>query len=393
MSGRIRGGIRPSAQGRKQARAGSSPRGGRGCASSPSSGSRPIDFGYRLLRLRGTGFSARVPLRLAAICTALFAMAVVLALVSITQGDLHISLPQVLQALAGVGERGQVAVIRQWRLPVAIAAVVFGSMLGMGGAIFQSLTRNPLGSPDIIGFDAGSYTAVIVTVLVLGANSTWAVAMASLVGGALTALVVYLLAYRRGVQGFRLIIVGIGVAAMLGSIDSYLIVRASIRDAMIVGFWGAGSIARVTWESLTPALVVAGVITMAAALLAPALRRLELGDDAAITLGTPVGAARLGLVAAGVATTALVTAAAGPIGFVALVAPQLARRLARSPGVSLVSSAAMGAVLLTMAHLAALLISSVFRPVPVGLLTICLGGGYLIWLLVAETRRHYRGPG
>jgi iron complex transport system permease protein len=241
----------------------------------------------------------------------------------------------------------------------------------------------------VIGFDAGSYTAVVVTVLILGSQGYWTIATAALVGGLTTALLVYLLAHRRGVQGFRLIIIGIGISAMLGSINSYLISRADIDDAMTVGFWGAGSIGRVEWASLVPSLLVTSGILAGVVLLSPALRRLELGDDAATTLGTRPTLARLGLMVTGVATVALVTAAAGPIGFIALAAPQLARRLTRSPGVSLFAAAAMGAVLLALAHLLSLLIAQAYRPIPVGLITVCLGGLYLIWLLVRETRKNY----
>lgn len=162
---------------------------------------------------------------------------------------------------------------------------------------------------------------------------------------------------------------------------------ADLQDAMAVGFWGAGSIARVTWTSMVPVLVGFAVVVAAAAALAPSLRRLELGDDAAVTQGTRVGLVRLALIVVGVATTALVTAAAGPLGFIALVAPQLARRLTRSPGVSLLAAAAMGATLLVSAHLLSLVVASAYRPVPVGLITVCVGGLYLIWLLVREARR------
>lgn len=129
---------------------------------------------------------------------------------------------------------------------VIVAALAFGALLGIGGAIFQSLTRNPLGSPDIIGFDAGSFTAVTVMILLLGSTRYWSIAGAALVGGLITALVVYLLAYRDGIHGFRLIIVGIGVTAVFGSVNAYLITRAEVHEAMMVGFWGAGSIGRVT---------------------------------------------------------------------------------------------------------------------------------------------------
>ena len=171
-----------------------------------------------------------------------------------------------------------------------------------------------------------------------------------------------------------------------------MITRADIDSAMSVGFWGAGSISRVGWDSMIPCLLIAVVMAVAAGRLAPSLRRLELGDDAAATLGTRVGPARLGLIVLGVATSAVVTAAAGPIGFIALVAPQLARRLTRTAGVSLAGSAAMGAVLLTAAHLLCLFIAQLYRPVPVGLITVCVGGLYLLWLLLHEARRTAGGP-
>ncbi|MFT4229037.1 MAG: iron chelate uptake ABC transporter family permease subunit [Microbacterium sp.] len=350
---------------------------------------RAVDFGYRSGTLRTRWFSARLAARVLAVSAACVAVAVAAAVVAITLGEYPLTLDQVLTALGGGGKDFHRTIVVEWRLPVAVAGVVFGGLLGIGGAIFQSLTRNPLGSPDVIGFDAGSYTAVVVVILVLGSTNYWSLACAALVGGLVTAFVVYLLAYRRGVQGFRLIIVGIGVSAVLGSVNAYLITRADIDDAMTVGFWGAGSIGRVSWGSMGPSLLVAAVVVAAAAALAPALRRLELGDDAATNLGTRPGPARLGLMVVGVATTALVTAAAGPIGFIALAAPQLARRLTRSAGVGLVASAAMGALLLALAHLLSLLIARVFQPIPVGLITVCLGGLYLIWLLIRETRTHH----
>ena len=346
-----------------------------------------VDFGYRVAVVRTGRGSARLPLRLLATSAALFAAAVLMAAWAIRYGDYPLTAAEVFGTLLGGGDEFTAMIVLEWRLPVAIAAVLFGAMLGVGGAIFQSLTRNPLGSPDLIGFDAGSYTAVVLLILLLGNAGYWAVAGASLVGGMVTALVVYLLARRRGVQGFRLIIVGIAMSALLGSVDDYLISRAELSDAMMIGFWGAGSIARVTWASLVPAAAFAAAIAVGCILLAPALRSMELGDDAAVTQGTRVGVARILLIVVGVATTAIVTATAGPIGFIALAAPQMAKRVARTPGVSLLASAAMGATILAAAHLLSLLIGQVSHAVPVGLITVCVGGCYLIWLLIHETRR------
>ncbi len=348
-----------------------------------------IDFGYAHQDLRvGRTVSVRLRLRSVLVNGVLAAATVTLAVIGLGFGDYPLDPGQVVRALLGGGEEFHRMIVVEWRLPVLLAAIVFGALLGVGGAVFQSLTRNPLGSPDIIGFDAGAYTAVVLAMLIFQVRDYWSIAGASIVGGLLTALVVYLLAYRRGIQGFRLIIVGIGVSALLGSLNAYLITRADLQDAMTVGFWGAGSLGRVDWESLTPSLLLAAVTLSAATLLAPALRQLELGDDAALAQGVNANRARLGLLIAGVATTALVTAAAGPIGFIALCAPQVARRVARTPGVSLAASAFMGAALLTAAQFLSLLIALFYRAVPVGLITVCLGGIYLIWLLIRETRRH-----
>lgn len=331
--------------------------------------------------------SGRIDVRLGAVSGALGVLAVVVAVLALGVGDYPLAPARVLGALAGGGTGFERTVVVEWRLPVALAAVAFGALLGLGGAVFQSLTRNPLGSPDVIGFDAGAYTAVVVTVLVVGSTGYWATAAAALAGGLATAGVVYLLAHRGGLAGFRLVVVGIGVSAVLGSVNGYLVTRADVEDALTVGFWGAGSLSRLTWASVLPALALAACVALACAALVPAMRRLELGDDVAVALGTRVGRARLGLLVVGVASTALVTAAAGPIGFVALAAPQVARRLTRSPGVSPLSAAATGAALLSCAHLASLGTAQVFRPVPVGLITVCLGGTYMIALLVRETRR------
>lgn len=349
---------------------------------------QPIDFGYAQHNMRwGNSVAVRIRIRSAAVNILLASAAVLLAVLAIGIGDYPMSPGEVIGALIGQGDARQQMVVIDWRLPSTIAAVCFGALLGVGGAIFQSLTRNPLGSPDVIGFDAGSYTAVVITILLIGSTGYWSIASAAVVGGLLTAFLVYILAYRRGVQGFRLIIVGIGVSAALGSINAYLITRADIADAMTVGFWGAGSLSRVSWDGLVPSLVVGLVVLVVAGLLSPALRQLELGDDAALAQGVNAGRFRLALLVTGVASTALVTAAAGPIGFIALAAPQLARRITRTPGVSVASAACMGAVLLSAAHFLSRVIAQFYQAVPVGLITVCLGGLYLIWLLIREARR------
>ncbi|KQB83974.1 FecCD family ABC transporter permease [Corynebacterium lowii] len=346
-----------------------------------------LNFGYRQAVIRTRHFSWRMGWRVLLTGLGLFALAAVLCVLSIGMGDFPLRPTEVLGVFGGEGTRIQRMIVLEWRLPIALAALLFGALLGLGGAIFQSLTRNPLGSPDVIGFDAGAYTAVTLTVLVAGAANYWSLAGAAVAGGLLTALAVYALAWRGGVASFRLIIVGIAVSAGLGSLNSYLITRAQVEDAMVVGFWAAGSLNRVTWQGLLPSLVLGTVVLVGVVLLAPALRALELGDATATTQGIAVRYAKPALMALGVITAALVTAAAGPIGFIALSAPQLAHRLSRSAGLSLWASAAMGAALLSAAYVASLVISRLFQPIPVGLITVCLGGAYMMWLLIRQVPR------
>lgn len=352
-----------------------------------------IDFGYLSRTVRTPFTDHRLHIRSGVVACLFIGSAALLALVAIGIGQYPLSPLEVFNAIIGKGEPFHRIVVVEWRMPVAISAVFFGALLGIGGAVFQSMTRNPLGSPDIIGFDAGSFTAVTLTMLVIGSTAYWNIAFAAIIGGVLTAFLVFLLARKnKSVQSFRLIIVGIGVSATLGSLNAYLITRADVEDAMMVGFWSAGSINRVTWQSLLPVLAIGVLVIVLIALLAPALKQMELGDDAATTQGINVERTRLALMITGVATTALVTAAAGPIGFIALVAPQLARRIAGTPGVTVLGAAAVGAALLTFAHFLSLVIAQFYRSIPVGLLTVSVGGIYMIWLLVREARKQYGPP-
>ena len=343
-----------------------------------------VVFAHRMLRLSGARFGIRIALRPLLLQGLLGLLALVLAGACLLVGDYSLTPGQVLDVFLGGRSFARVVVL-EWRLPAA-SAVVFGALLGIGGGIFQSLTRNPLGSPDIIGFDAGAHTAVVVGILLFGARAQGIIAVAAVAGGLLAAFVVHLLSGRT-TTGFRLIVVGLAVSAALGAVNAYLVTRARVEDAMLVGFWGAGSLTRIEAGSLPMWLGAAAVLLVSAGLLAPSLGIIELGDQTAGALGIQLEPRRAILVVVGVAASAVVTAAAGPIGFVALAAPQVARRLMRTPGISIAGAATTGAVLLSAAQLCSALASSSNRPVPVGLITVSVGGLYLIYLLVREGRR------
>ncbi|MFC7619390.1 FecCD family ABC transporter permease [Microlunatus sp. GCM10028923] len=343
-----------------------------------------MDFGRPVLVLRRWTVAVRLEWRPVVVCAVLVVAVVGLAVLALMTGSYSLGPGQVLSALAG-GETGLIHdIVVEWRLPRVAAALVFGAALGASGAVFQSMLRNPLADPGIIGFSQGSYSGALIVILVINGTYTQLVGGA-LLGGMVTAVAVYLLAYRRGVQGFRLIIVGIGVSAMLGSLNTWLILKADLEVAMAAAVWGAGSLNGVSWNQVLVGGAVIGALLVLAGILSRPMRQLELGDDTAAAQGVRVVAVRLALVVVGVALTATVTAAAGPIAFISLVAPQIARRLAHTAGITLAPAACVGALLCLAADYLAQ--HAAPTPLPVGIITVMLGGGYLGWLLFTEARR------
>ncbi|MBB3043373.1 FecCD family ABC transporter permease [Nocardioides soli] len=349
-----------------------------------SADSPRVDFGHRVLVLRRRRFAVRLDRRSVIVCAVLAAAVACMAVLALMTGSYHLSAAQVVSALAG-GESELIhAIVVEWRLPRVAAAVVFGAALGVSGAVFQSLLRNPLADPGIIGFSQGSYTGALIVILVVNGTYLQLVGGA-LLGGMATAVAVYMLAYRRGVQGFRLIIVGIGVSALLGSLNTWLMIKADLDQAMAAAAWGAGSLYGVSWSQVLVGGACVLVFLLLAGMLSRPLRQMELGDDAAASQGIRVSPVRLGLIVVGVALTATVTAASGPIAFISLVAPQIGRRLARTAGITLAPAAFVGALVCLAADYLAQHVAP--TPLPVGIVTVVLGGGYLGYLLFTEARR------
>lgn len=345
-----------------------------------------IDFGrsVHVMRRFGGRLSVRFDRLSIFIGLLLAVLSLGVAALSLSSGKYPVPLIDVLGALIGRGDDMVRMIVVEWRLPRVALAFLLGAALAMSGAIFQSLTRNPLGSPDIIGFSAGSYTGALVVILLLS-GGYYETAAGALIGGIVTAMAVYLLAYRRGVQGFRLIVVGIGVAAMLSAFNAWMIREADLQVAMSAAIWGAGSLNGLGFEQLAPVVGALAVITPLTLLLSRPMRQLEMGDDVARASGVNANRTRLALMVLGVALTAIVTAAAGPISFIALAAPQIARRLTRAAGVALIPSALTGGLLLLAADWAAQHAFGV--QLPVGVMTVSIGGFYFIWLLIREGRK------
>ncbi|NML54408.1 iron chelate uptake ABC transporter family permease subunit [Streptomyces sp. R302] len=332
----------------------------------------------------GGGVSVRYAPRAAFSGLGLILLALAVGTVLVCTGDFPMTPGEVLDTLLGRGTVIQEFAVMELRLPRVLVAILVGAALALGGAVFQSVSRNPLGSPDVIGFGQGA-TVGALTMIVLFQGSAVATALGAVVGGVLTGAVIYLLAWKRGVHGYRLVLVGIGAAAMLTSVIHYLITKANLVDATRATVWMTGSLDGRDWTQFWPLLAVCCVLVPLVLGHGRALRMLEMGDDAAYALGVKVERTRIVLMASAVLLVAVATSAAGPIVFVSLSAPQLARRLTRAPGPNLAVSMVMGSALLLSADWIA---TRAFgdRQLPVGVVTGILGGCYLLWLLVSERK-------
>lgn len=339
----------------------------------------------RPLRTADERLSTRLHVRSLVVCAVLLAATAGVSILLLTVGDRIIDLPTVIATIAGDGRGGNTFVVNQLRLPRLLTALLVGVALGVSGAILQRLTRNPLGSPDVVGLTVGAATGALVTILLLG-GSMLPVAIGSLVGGLAASTLVYLLSYRRGVQSFRLILIGLGVGAALESVNSYLVVTADLDAARAAQVWLTGSLNNRGGEHVVAMLVALAVLLPPAVLLGRRIPLLDLGDAAAAALGLRVEWTRLALVLVSVGLASAATAAAGPIAFVALAAPQVAARLTRSPGPGLVAAGLAGALLLAASDFVAQRALGSLQ-LPVGVATGLIGGGYLIWLLIKEFRR------
>nr|WP_042191179.1 iron chelate uptake ABC transporter family permease subunit [Kibdelosporangium sp. MJ126-NF4]CEL19891.1 ABC-type Fe3+-siderophore transport system, permease 2 component [Kibdelosporangium sp. MJ126-NF4]CTQ97115.1 ABC-type Fe3+-siderophore transport system, permease 2 component [Kibdelosporangium sp. MJ126-NF4] len=339
--------------------------------------------------IRVTSFSVRYSPRAVVTCTSLGILLVVLSGYALTVGKFPIPAGQVLSMLTGTpGPQGVDYVFWTVRMPRVLTAVLVGVMFGVAGDIIQSLSRNPLGSPDVLGFGGGAATGALLQILVFGGGAM-AVAGGAIVGAFATATLVYVIAYRRGVVSYRLVLAGIGIAALLTAFNRYLLITADLNDAYRAAVWLTGSLLDRTWDHVTIATVAVAALVPAALVMSSRLTLLEMGDDTSASLGVTPERSRAVLFVIAVGLTGAAVASAGPIAFVALAAPHIARRLVRSAGPSLAGSALVGAILLLVADLAC---QQVFPTgdLPAGVATGALGGLYLAVMLGTRWRRSVR---
>ncbi|MEV4440608.1 iron chelate uptake ABC transporter family permease subunit [Streptomyces sp. NPDC049577] len=313
-------------------------------------------------------------------------------LVDCGRGDVHIPVGDVARALFGGGDEASRMVVTELRLPRAATGALVGAALALAGAIVQGLARNPLASPDILGVTAGSGVGAVTVIVfggayggVGGAVASVGIPAAATAGGILAAVAVYLLAVRRGLSGYRVLLVGVGVNAILTSVLSWLLLKADIVDAGRALLWLNGSLNGASWDTLRPVMWALIVLLPVALLLSFPFGALVFDEDTARGLGVRMTGTRVALLFTAVVLTAAATSAAGAIAFVALACPQLALRLLRTGTPPLLASALIGAAVTVWADV---LGRTAFGNIelPVGILTAALGAPYLLYLLIRSGR-------
>ncbi len=334
-------------------------------------------------------YSAVLRIAMVFITIALVVAVVALFATDIAVGEFRIPLREVFEVLGGGGTRAQRFVVMDSRLPRAVTGLVAGSALGIAGAITQSALRNPLAGPDVLGITAGAGFAAVVVLAGIGGTATGfaavaGVPLAALIGGLGTAVAIFLLAWGRGVGGMRLVLIGIGVNTVLTAGISWLVGQIGLQDAARAQMWLTGSLDEADWARAAPAGVGLAFVLAVSIASSRALSVLRFDADTALALGVRPRSGH-GLLLTAATAASLATAAVGPLSFVALAAPQISRRLLRSPGEPILASALTGALMV----LAADVIVNTVLPVglPVGLVTAALGGPVLLLLLVRVNRK------
>jgi iron complex transport system permease protein len=356
-------------------------------ASAPPALARPLRVGPA---------SWLVPVRAAAVTLAALALLALLVAVDLARGEVDIALGDVVRTLLGGGDPAERFVVVELRLPQTVVAVCVGAALGLAGALTQTFARNPLASPDILGVNQGAALGAVAVIVLTGVSGYGGglvggtlqqvgVPLAAFAGGLGAAVLLYLLSWRRGIDGRRLVLMGIGLGLALTALTSYLLVHARIQDAASAQVWLNGSLNARGWDQAVPLLVTLAVLAPLALLLVRSLNALELGDDPARGLGVRLQATQLLTLLAAVGLASVAVGAVGPLGFVALVVPQVALRLTAGHRPPLLASAVVGGCLVVAADV----VTRVVLPftVPAGIVTSAIGAPYLIWLLLRSHRK------
>lgn len=314
----------------------------------------------------------------------LLILTVVICSMMLLYGKVNYPLSTVLKVLSGEQIQGATFTITTLRLPRMLCGLLVGLAFGIAGNTFQTMLRNPLASPDIIGISSGASVAAVFCISVLHMSGN-IVSIAAVISGILFSTIIYLLSKDSGFSGSRLILIGIGMQAMGNAVISYLLVKASQYDVLNALRWLSGSLNGMSMESMPTLLIVVIVFGVIILCLTKQLQILELGDEFATTLGIKINLTRIILILSSVFLIAFATAVTGPIAFVAFLSGPIASRLIGFGAPSVLASGLVGALLVLVADMLGQFVFG--TRFPVGVVTGILGAPYMLLLLILINKR------
>ena len=314
----------------------------------------------------------------------LIAIVLCICIMMLLYGNTNYSLDVVIRVLRGENIQGATFAIATLRLPRMLSGLLVGIAFGIAGNTFQTMLRNPLASPDIIGVTSGSSVAAVFCILVLGLSGP-AVSIISVISGLLVSMLIYLLSKDISFSGSRLILIGIGIQAMLQAAISFLLLKASQYDVPGAMRWLSGSLNGMTMKGIPTLFIVVMVFGIISLLFTKYLQVLELGDEFATTLGIRLNLVRIILILSAVFLIAFATSTTGPIAFVAFLAGPIASKIVWRGSSNVLASGLVGALLVLSSDMIGQYVFS--TRFPVGVITGILGAPYMLFLLICINRR------
>ncbi|MEK3790006.1 FecCD family ABC transporter permease [Paenibacillus sp. FSL K6-1230] len=290
----------------------------------------------------------------------------------------------VIRVLGGEQVKGVSFAVNTIRLPRMLAGLLAGFAFGVAGYTFQTMLRNPLANPNVIGITSGSSAAAVFCIVVLHTSGA-IVSLASVGAGLATVLFIYMLSRGKAFSIGRLILIGIAIQAMLDAFISYLMLVSAEQDVPAAVRWLTGSLNGSQMSQLPPLVITVAIFTPILIVLGRHLNMLELGEQAATSLGVDTDKTRITLIVSAVFMIAIATATTGPIAFVSFLAGPIAKRLV---GVGFSNIIPAGLVGVNLVLASDLIGQFAFEHrFPVGIITGLLGAPYLIFLLIQMNRK------
>ncbi len=307
---------------------------------------------------------------------------ILVVLLSLSRGSQNITIAQALMTLINPESSEHVFTIYHLRLPRTLIAMFAGAALAVAGLILQKVIRNPLASPDIIGVTSGaSFSAVLFISTLAGSISVHWLPSAAIVGAFMASVLIYILAWQRGITPLRFVLIGLGIAATLNALTTIIVVMSPNAVRLEAYIWLTGSVYGSSWQDVS-AMLPWMLILPVVLLFAAQIQALDLGDGSAEGIGVNVQRYRFILLALAAALSGCAVAFAGGVGFVGLIAPHIARFVLRGASFTsqMLVSAAIGSILLVAADLAG---RTIFIPqdLPAGIFVSAIGAPFFIFLL------------